>query len=98
MTFDEAIEKSRALSLDGTRQIYSDDVIQLINDLRREYELKEPKFEYVIKRSIMSNYQSLQSARESLASGYKIIDKSVLNSGHGEDYIEYILSREITSE
>lgn len=37
MTFDEAIEKSRLLSLDGTQQIYSDDVIQLINELREEY-------------------------------------------------------------
>lgn len=37
MTFDEVIEKSRVLSMDGTQQIYSDDVIQLINELRQEY-------------------------------------------------------------
>jgi len=37
MTFDEAIEKSRVLSLDGTQEIYSDDVVQLINELRQEY-------------------------------------------------------------
>lgn len=101
-TFDEAIDKSRVLSMDGTQQIYSDDVIQLINDLRQEYELKEPKqepkFKYAIGRSIISNGQSLKSVRDLLASGYKIIDKSVLNSGQGdEDYIEYILSIEIDS-
>lgn len=37
MTFDEAVDKSRVLSMDGTKQVYSDDVIQLINDLRQEY-------------------------------------------------------------
>ncbi|WP_273708388.1 hypothetical protein [Leuconostoc mesenteroides] len=37
MTFDEAVDKSRVLSMDGTKQIYSDDVIQLINELRQEY-------------------------------------------------------------
>lgn len=37
MTFDEALDKSRVLSMDGTKQIYSDDVIKLINELRQEY-------------------------------------------------------------
>lgn len=37
MTFDEAVDKSRVLSMDGTQQIYGDDVTQLINDLRQEY-------------------------------------------------------------
>ena len=97
MTFDEAIEKSRVLSLDGTQQIFCDDVIQLINDLRQEYELKEPKLEYKIQRSIMSNSGSLDALRKLLSDGYKIIDKSVLNSGNA-DYIEYILSRDLKSE
>jgi len=93
MTFDEAIEKSRLLSLDGTQKVYNDDVIQLINDLRQEYELKEPELEYAIQRSIMSNSASLDALRKLLSDGYKIIDKSVLNSGNA-DYIEYVLSRE----
>lgn len=93
MTFDDAIEKSRWLSLDGTQKVYSDDVIQLINDLRQEYELKEPELEYAIQRSIMSNSASLDTLRKLLSEGYKIIDKSILNSGNA-DYIEYILSRE----
>ena len=93
MSFDEAIEKSRLLSLDGTQKVYNDDVIQLINDLRQEYELKEPELEYAIQRSIMSNSASLDALRKLLSDGYKIIDKSVLNSGNA-DYIEYILSRE----
>lgn len=93
MTFDEAIEKSRWLSLDGTQKVYSDDVIQLINDLRQEYKPKEPELEYAIQRSIMSNSGSLDALRKLLSDGYKIIDKSVLNSGNA-DYIEYILSRE----
>lgn len=37
MTFDEAIKELRVLSMDGTQQVYNDDVIQLINDLREEY-------------------------------------------------------------
>ena len=93
MTFDDAIEKSRWLSLDGTQKVYNDDVVQLINDLRQEYELKEPELEYAIQRSIMSNSASLDALRKLLSDGYKIIDKSVLNSGNA-DYIEYILSRE----
>lgn len=93
MSFDEAIEKSRLLSLDGTQKVYNDDVIQLINDLRQEYELKEPELEYKIQRSIMSNSGSLDALRRLLSDGYKIIDKSVLSSGNA-DYIEYILSRE----
>lgn len=97
MTFDEAIEKSRMLSLDGTQQIFCDDVIQLINDLRQECEIKEPKFEYAIQRSIMSNSDSLKAVRKLLANGYQIIDKSVLSDGRA-DYIEYILSKEIKSE
>jgi len=95
MTFDDAIEKTRLLSLDGTQKVYNDDVIQLINDLRQEYELKEPELEYAIQRSIMSNSGSLDALRKLLLDGYKIIDKSILNSGNGdEDYIEYVLSRE----
>ena len=93
MTFDDAIEKSRLLSLDGTQKVYNDDVIQLINDLRQEYELKEPELEYAIQRSIMSNSGSLDTLRKLLSDGYKIIGKSILNSGNA-DYIEYILSRE----
>lgn len=93
MTFDEAIEKSRLLSLDGTQKVYNDDVVQLINDLRQEYEPKEPELEYAIQRSIMSNSASLDALRKLLSDGYKIIDKSILNSGNA-DYIEYILSRE----
>lgn len=97
MTFDEAIDKSRVLSMDGTKQIYSDDVIQLINELRQEYELKYPKFKYEIQRSIMSNSDSLNAVRKLLANGYKIIDKSVLNSGSA-DYIEYVLSKKVEDE
>lgn len=48
MTFDEALDKSRVLSMDGTQQIYSDDVIGLINELREEYaptvEMTKDKF------------------------------------------------------
>lgn len=51
MTFDEAIDKSRVLSMDGTNQVYSDDVIQLINDLRQEYaptiEMTKAQFDQV---------------------------------------------------
>ncbi|WP_273715505.1 hypothetical protein [Leuconostoc mesenteroides] len=97
MTFDEAIGKSRVLSMDGTKQIYSDDVIQLINELRQEYELKDPKFKYEIQRSILSNSDSLNAVRKLLANGYKIIDKSVLNSGNA-DYIEYVLSKKVEGE
>ncbi len=97
MTFDEAVDKSRVLSMDGTKQIYSDDVIQLINELRQEYELKEPKFKYEIQRSIMSNSNSLNAVRKLLANGYKIIDKSVLNSGSA-DYIEHVLSKKVEDE
>lgn len=104
MTFDEAIDKSRVLSMDGTQQIYSDDVIGLINELRAEYAIKEPKpepkYQYAIQRSIMSNSKSLQSLRDLLARGYKIIDKSILvpDSSNSGQYIEYVLAREIKSE
>lgn len=37
MTFDEAIQEVRGLSMDGTQKVYSDDAIQLINELRQEY-------------------------------------------------------------
>lgn len=70
-------------------------IINLITELKEEYETKDTKFEYAIQRSIMSNSKSLDALRNLLAKGYKIIDKSVLNSGNGdEDYIEYVLSRE----
>lgn len=70
-------------------------LIDLITQLKEEYEDKETKFEYAIQRSIMSNSKSIETVRNLFAQGYKIIDKSVLNSGNGdEDYIEYVLSRE----
>lgn len=70
-------------------------LINLITELKQEYENKDTKFEYAIQRSIMSNSKSLDDLRNLLAKGYKIIDKSILNSGNGdEDYIEYVLSRE----
>lgn len=37
MTFDEAIQELRWLSMDGTQKLYSDDAIQLINELKQEY-------------------------------------------------------------
>ncbi|MDM7646634.1 hypothetical protein QUE93_06350 [Leuconostoc falkenbergense] len=37
MTFDEAIKNLRGLSMDGAYKLYSDDVIQLVNELRKEY-------------------------------------------------------------
>lgn len=37
MTFDEAIQEVRGLSMNGTQKVYSDDAIQLINKLKQEY-------------------------------------------------------------
>lgn len=100
MTFDEAIAKigTYLKNNDLSNSDNNDRFFYIIlNDLRKEYEIKEPKFKYAIQRSIMSNSDSLKAVRNLLANGYQIIDKSVLSDGRA-DYIEYILSKEIKSE
>lgn len=89
------LQKFNFVILDDGAGTGIEKLIDLITQLKEEYEDKEPKFEYAIQRSIMSNSKSIEAVRNLLAQGYKIIDKSILNSGDGnEDYIEYVLSRE----
>lgn len=97
-TLQENSRKTKIDEIDGY-DVYKyvvtiDEVVTLLNAFNEQN--METKYEYAIRRSIMRNSNSLNSVRELLSHGYKIIDKSILNVGDGgEDYIEYVFSREV---